>query len=73
MGDTGLIVLVVMAIAIGAAWIGYAVASPAGRRRIEARREARSRAIIARSPGSAHEAASHRPTNGVSEDSAYGG
>ncbi len=79
MDPLGVLVLVVMAIAVVAAWINYAVASPARRRRIEQTRATRSDAIVAKSVGSAWSATSHdsadraRSSGGsVSEDLAYG-
>lgn len=78
MNPLGVLALVVVAIAVVAAWINYAVASPARRRRIEQARDTRSDAIAAKSAGSAWSAMSHdsvdrgRSGSSVSEDSAYG-
>lgn len=78
MNPFGVLALVVVAIAVVAAWINYGVASPARRRRILATRETRSEAIAAKSAGSAWSAMSHdnidrgRSGSSVSEDSAYG-
>lgn len=71
----GLLVLVVMVIAIVAAWINYAVASPRRREKIEETRTTRSQAIMAKVPGTAYHARHDDPTpstpSSVSEDDAY--
>ena len=74
--ELGLLALVVMVIAVVAAWINYAVASPRRRRRIEETRATRNQAIMAKSTGSAYHAQrggtpAPTPTSSVSEDDAY--
>ena len=53
MPEVGLLVLVVIVIAVVAAWINYAVASPRRKQRIEETRATRNQAIMAKSAGSA--------------------
>ncbi len=75
MPKVGLLVLAIMAIGFVAAWINYAVASPRRKQRIDETRATRSRAIMAKVPGTAYHAqnggsASSTPPS-VSEDDAY--
>jgi hypothetical protein len=71
----GVLVLAVMAIAIVAAWINYAVASPRRKKKILATRATRSQAIMAKVPGTAYHAQHDDSTPAtpsmVSEDDAY--
>lgn len=77
MPEVGLLVLVVIVIAVVAAWINYAVASPRRKQRIEETRATRNQAIMAKSAGSAYHAQHDTPASStppsVSEDDFYRG